>query len=66
MKRLFKPYPHVAAFVPRRVKLAVTGLLGGMLVAGLGCTGMIHDTTLLTGTGSQGGPSGTGGARSRT
>ena len=40
MKRPFKPHLHVTAS-PARVKLAVTGLLGGMLVAGLGCTGVI-------------------------
>ncbi len=44
MKRSFKAYPHVAAFVSNRVKLAVTGLLGAMLVAGFGCTGVIPDS----------------------
>ena len=60
MKRSFKLYPHVTASVPNRVKLAVTRLLGAMLVAGLGCTGVIHGDSGPTGSGNQGGPSGTG------
>ena len=60
MKRSFKLYPHVAASVPNRVKRAVTGLLGAMLVAGLGCTGVIHGDSGPTGSGNRGGPSGTG------
>ncbi len=60
MKRSFKLYPHVTTSVPNRGKLAVTGLFGAMLVAGLGCTGVIHGDSGPTGSGNRGGPSGTG------
>ena len=60
MKRSFKLYPHVTASVPNRLKPAVTGLLGAMLFAGLGCTGVIHGDSGPTGSGNRGGPSGTG------
>ncbi len=60
MKRPLKLYPHVAAFVP---KLAVGGLLGLMLGAGLGCTGVIKGSPAgETAPGNRGGSTGTTGA----
>src|SRR5436305_1152198 len=38
MTRAFEPHQHVTGGA---VKLATTGLIGGMLVLGLGCTGAI-------------------------
>jgi hypothetical protein len=69
MKRHFKlqqrePHRAVTAIVVRRVKLAATGLLGGLLVAGLGCNGVIGKSqggsSGQTGAGNQGGSGGAG------
>ena len=64
MKRPFKPHPYVTAIALHRVKLAAAGLLGGILVAGLGCNGVIGNSqggsSGQAGTGNRGGSSGAG------
>jgi hypothetical protein len=50
MKRLFRPHPTVMATFRHRgmssplARLAVTGLFGGLLATGLGCTGVVSDS----------------------
>jgi hypothetical protein len=64
MKRLFKPHHHVRQSVPTPMKLAATGLLGGLLVVGFGCTGVLGNSQTgssgQTGEGNRVGSTGTG------
>jgi len=66
MRRPFKPQPDVKLLVPPRPRLSATGLVGGMLILGLGCTGVISGnpsgTSSLTGSGHTGGATGGPGA----
>ncbi len=66
MRRPFKPQPDVKLVVPPHPRLSVTGLVGGMLIVALGCTGVISDpnrASSSTGSGQTGGP-GAGGSAS--
>ncbi|MES1206748.1 MAG: DUF1592 domain-containing protein [Pseudomonadota bacterium] len=64
MRRPFKPQLGVTATVPRRVRLAATGLVAGVLSVGLGCTGTIgngqNGALAQTGSAQTGGSTGAG------
>jgi Protein of unknown function (DUF1592)/Protein of unknown function (DUF1588)/Protein of unknown function (DUF1595)/Protein of unknown function (DUF1585)/Protein of unknown function (DUF1587) len=58
MKRPFEANPLVTRPSSRRVRVVDTGLVVGLLVAGLGCTGVVGGSP--SGSGIQGGATGTG------